>query len=126
MKKIHYIPAYAKILSAALFLAVGSTSCTDILEKQPPSSISDGNFWTGEGDAKLALTGCYRFESGWGNDSFDHPQGILYLDLCGGHGSEKEGFTTLMEVPAGYKVAARMIKKGEKILKYTTCIGFAA
>lgn len=96
MKKLHYIPAYAKILSAALFLAVGSTSCTDILEKQPPSSISDGNFWTGEGDAKLALTGCYRFESGWGNDSFDHPQGILYLDLCGGHGSEKEGFTTLM------------------------------
>lgn len=38
----------------------------------------------------------------------------------------EEGFTTLTEVPAGYKVAARDIKKGEKILKYNTCIGFAA
>lgn len=37
-----------------------------------------------------------------------------------------EGFVTLTEVPAGYKVAARDIKKGEQILKYNTCIGFAA
>ena len=39
---------------------------------------------------------------------------------------ENEGFTTLTEVPAGYKVAARDIQKGEQILKYNTCIGFAA
>ena len=39
---------------------------------------------------------------------------------------ENEGFTTLTEVPAGYKVAARDIRKGEQILKYNTCIGFAA
>jgi len=38
---------------------------------------------------------------------------------------ESEGFTTLTEVPAGYKVASRDIRKGEQILKYNTCIGFA-
>lgn len=46
-------------------------------------------------------------------------------DVPAGAQEEKEGFTTLMEVPAGYKVAARDIRKGEKILKYNTCIGFA-
>lgn len=30
------------------------------------------------------------------------------------------------EVPAGYNAAARDIRKGEPILKYNTCIGFAA
>lgn len=38
----------------------------------------------------------------------------------------EEGFTTVTPVPAGYKAAARDIKKGEQILKYNTCIGFAA
>jgi starch-binding outer membrane protein, SusD/RagB family len=69
------------------------TSCTDILEKQPPTAISDANFWTGESDALLALVGCYRFNSS--NDGFDTPQGLIYLDCAGGHGTEKENFTTL-------------------------------
>lgn len=71
------------------------TSCTDILEKQPPTSISDGNFWTGESDALLALVGCYKFPSGWTHEDFATPQGLLYLDFAGGHGTEKENFTTL-------------------------------
>lgn len=32
---------------------------------------------------------------------------------------------TLTDVPAGYKVAARFIKKGEPVLKYNTVIGYA-
>lgn len=70
--------------------------CSDFLEKNPPSSISDSNFWTGESDAYLALVGCYRFQTGWSHDSFDTPQGLLYLDFCGGNGTEKENYTTMM------------------------------
>ena len=73
-----------------------ATSCESMLDKNPPADISDGNFWNNEGDAKLALVGVYQFGVGWSNDTFDGPQGLLYLDLCGGHGSEKEGFTTDM------------------------------
>lgn len=51
---------------------------------------------------------------------------VARRDVPVGFTEEKEGFTTLTEVPAGYKVAARDIKKGEQILKYNTCIGFAA
>lgn len=38
----------------------------------------------------------------------------------------QEKITTLQAVPAGHKVAARPIKKGEAILKYNTVIGYAA
>lgn len=72
----------------------GTTSCSDFLDKQPPADISDNSFWTGEGDAKLALVGCYRFQTGWSHDDFATPQGLLYLDFAGGHGVEKENFTT--------------------------------
>lgn len=37
----------------------------------------------------------------------------------------EEGFTTRDEIPAGYKVAARDIRQGEPILKYSVTIGFA-
>jgi altronate hydrolase len=36
-----------------------------------------------------------------------------------------EGFTCRSQVPAGHKIAARDIEKGEAILKYNVCIGFA-
>ena len=26
-----------------------TTGCSDLLDKEPPSAISDGSFWTGEG-----------------------------------------------------------------------------
>ena len=38
----------------------------------------------------------------------------------------QEGIKTLQVVPAGHKVAARFIKKGEPVLKYNTVIGYAA
>ncbi|WP_236264026.1 RagB/SusD family nutrient uptake outer membrane protein [Dysgonomonas sp. Marseille-P4677] len=72
------------------------SGCNDLLDKNPNSSISDTNFWTGENDALLALTGCYRFQTGWSHDDFATPQGLLYLDLAGGNGTEKENFSTLM------------------------------
>lgn len=36
-----------------------------------------------------------------------------------------EGVTTQQPVPLGHKVAARLIKKGEPVLKYNTVIGYA-
>jgi altronate hydrolase len=36
-----------------------------------------------------------------------------------------EGVTTQQEVPAGHKIAARLIRQGEAVLKYNTVIGFA-
>lgn len=86
--------AQACIVASSLLCVVAG--CSDLLEKEPPSAISNGNFWTSEGDAKLALTGCYRFQTGWSHDAFDTPQGLLYLDFAGGNGTEKESFTTLM------------------------------
>ncbi len=81
------------IASCIIFLLSG---CSDLLDKEPPSAISNGSFWKGEGDAELALVGCYRFQTGWSHDDFATPQGLLYLDFAGGNGTEKENFSTLM------------------------------
>ena len=96
MKRLNKYSSYATKLLVVTLLAVGTVGCSDFLELQPPAEISDANFWTGEGDAKLALVGCYRFSSGWSNDNFDSAQGLLYLDFSGGNGTEKENFTTNM------------------------------
>lgn len=96
MKKIYHTSGFTKACLLALTLSLGAMSCTDLLDKEPPSAISDGSFWTGEGDAMLALTGCYRFQTGWSHDDFATPQGLLYLDFAGGNGTEKENFSTLM------------------------------
>lgn len=96
MKKIHHTLEIAKACLATLALSLVTVSCSDLLDKEPPSSISDGSFWTGEGDAMLALTGCYHFQTGWSHDDFATPQGLLYLDFAGGNGAEKENFSTLM------------------------------
>lgn len=87
-----YITRKIALLIAIVILLF---SCSDFLDKYPNSDISDNSFWIDENDAKLALVGCYRFPSGWANDDFATPQGLLYLDLAGGHGTEKENFTTL-------------------------------
>lgn len=50
---------------------------------------------------------------------------VARRDVEAGVEVPEEGFITLTEVPAGYKVAARDIEKHEMILKYNTCIGFA-
>lgn len=97
MKTRYYLAKYTSVVLFPVILAAGLTACsTDLLEKNPPAAISNGNFWTGESDAHLALVGCYRFESGWSHDDFLTPQGLLYLDFAGGNGTEKENFTTLM------------------------------
>ncbi|MBD5280944.1 MAG: RagB/SusD family nutrient uptake outer membrane protein [Bacteroides sp.] len=85
-----------KFLTMAVGIALSSVSCSDYLDTAPYASISDASFWTGESDAILALTGCYRAETGWSHDAFDAPQGLIYLDLAAGMGSEKESFTTNM------------------------------
>lgn len=95
MKTMKYISALSSTLLLCMLTAMFG-SCTDELDKAPTAAISDATFWTDENDAKLALVGCYRFQTGWSHDNFDSPQGLLYLDFAGGNGTEKENFTTLM------------------------------
>lgn len=86
-------------LSLALSLtsiAVTTSSCSDALDKFNTQETANEEFWQNENDAKLALVGCYIFQTGWSHDSFDTPQGLLYLDFAGGNGTEKESFTTNM------------------------------
>jgi altronate hydrolase len=51
---------------------------------------------------------------------------IARHDLPIGAKLEREGLTLKSQVPAGNKVAARAIRKGEPILKYNIVIGFAS
>jgi altronate hydrolase len=51
---------------------------------------------------------------------------IARHDLAIGAKLEREGLTVKSQVPAGNKVAALAIKKGEPILKYNVVIGFAS
>ncbi len=98
MKPLLQILQIAKLSVYSLALSGVLVSCSDLLEKNPPSAISDNTFWTSENDAYLALVGCYRFQTGWAHDDFATPQGLLYLDFAGGNGTEKENFTSLMAV----------------------------
>ncbi len=50
---------------------------------------------------------------------------VARRDIPAGTYIEAENITTINDVPAGYKVSVRAIKKGEPILKYNTCIGYA-
>jgi altronate hydrolase len=51
---------------------------------------------------------------------------VARMDVGIGTPVPSEGFTSRSQVPAGHKLAARAIAAGEAILKYNTCIGFAA
>jgi altronate hydrolase len=51
---------------------------------------------------------------------------VARMDVAIGTPVPSEGFTSRSQVPAGHKLAARAIAAGEPILKYNTCIGFAA
>ncbi len=95
MKIINIKSTGIKAYLLMIGILIGISGCEDFLDRQPPASISDNNFWTGEGDARLALIGCYRFQTGWSHEDFATPQGLLYLDFAGGNGTEKENFTTL-------------------------------
>lgn len=96
MKKLNKIYTTVTTVLAMVGVLPLTMSCGDLLDKQPTASISDASFWKSESDAELALTGCYRFQTGWSHDDFATPQGLLYLDFAGGNGTEKENFTTLM------------------------------
>lgn len=61
MKPLLQILHIAKLSVYSLALSGALVSCSDLLEKNPPSAISDNIFWTSENDAYLALVGCYRF-----------------------------------------------------------------
>jgi altronate hydrolase len=50
---------------------------------------------------------------------------VARLDVAIGTPVPGENFTSRSQVPAGYKIAARRIAKGEAILKYNTTVGFA-
>lgn len=50
---------------------------------------------------------------------------VARRDIVAGTSIEAEGITCREDVPAGYKVATRAIKKDEAILKYNTVIGYA-
>ena len=51
---------------------------------------------------------------------------IARVDIAQGAAIPEEGLTCLNRIPAGHKVAARAIAKGEPVLKYNTVIGFAS
>jgi altronate hydrolase len=50
---------------------------------------------------------------------------VARVDVAIGTPVPAENFTSRSQVPAGYKIAARRIGKGEAILKYNTTVGFA-
>ena len=50
---------------------------------------------------------------------------VARLDVPIGLPVPGENFTSRSQVPAGYKIAARRISKGEPILKYSVTVGFA-
>lgn len=77
MKNIYNTLGMTKACLCALAISLVTTGCSDLLDKEPPSAISDGSFWTGEGDAMLALTGCYRFQTGWSHDDFATHKGCF-------------------------------------------------
>jgi altronate hydrolase len=57
-----------------------------------------------------------------------HPNdNIVVARVDVGIGTEvpSENFTSRSQVPAGYKIAAKKILKGEPILKYNVTVGFA-
>jgi altronate hydrolase len=51
---------------------------------------------------------------------------IARIDIAQGAAVAEENLTCLNRIPAGHKVAARAIAKGEPVLKYNTVIGFAS
>ena len=51
---------------------------------------------------------------------------IARVDLAQGSILVEENLTCLNRIPAGHKVAARALGKGEPVLKYNTVIGFAS
>lgn len=69
MKTIIYI------ISAFVLLAVFTSCDKNFLEKNPPTVISAGNFWSSEGEVQMGLAGCYARLKGnyltWSRSTLD-------------------------------------------------------
>ncbi|MDR3141250.1 MAG: RagB/SusD family nutrient uptake outer membrane protein [Tannerellaceae bacterium] len=78
---------------AVLILLFSLQGCSDLFDKNPLSQPSDGTFWTNENDAYMVLTGCYNVGGSWRSQCFWNPDGVIYLDIMAGNGSEKESRT---------------------------------
>jgi len=112
MEKKHIISILLKTGFVLGLLVIICTSCSqDLFDKQPLDAISDDTFWQTQGDAQLALVGCYNTGAGWKDGDFWTPKSLLSLDLMAGNGSEKElipdhvtdgTLTSTYWVPGGY------------------------
>ncbi|QKZ04145.1 UxaA family hydrolase [Pseudomonas eucalypticola] len=51
---------------------------------------------------------------------------VARVEISAGTQVASEQLTTLQNVPLGHKIAARMIEKGQPVLKYNTVIGYAS
>lgn len=51
---------------------------------------------------------------------------VARVEISAGTYVSSEQLTTLQNVPLGHKIAARMIEKGQPVLKYNTVIGYAS
>jgi altronate hydrolase len=51
---------------------------------------------------------------------------VARVEIAAGTEVSSEGIITLQDVPLGHKIAARMIEKGQPVLKYNTVIGYAS
>lgn len=71
MKKIYY--------SVILSLAFSLFSCSDFLDRESLSELSNGNFWNTEAEATKALVGCYEALQSEGSLGFCWPVEILVV-----------------------------------------------
>lgn len=51
---------------------------------------------------------------------------VARIEIAAGTEVPSEGIMALQDVPLGHKMAARMIEKGQPVLKYNTVIGYAS
>lgn len=51
---------------------------------------------------------------------------VARVEISAGTAVFSEHLTTLQDVPVGHKIAARLIEKGQPVLKYNTVIGYAS
>ena len=79
MKKIYY--------SVIFSLAFSLFSCSDFLDRESLSELSNGNFWNTEADATKALVGCYdALQSNQLYNSDQYSLGPLYMDCISDNG----------------------------------------
>ncbi|HEY4786072.1 MAG TPA: RagB/SusD family nutrient uptake outer membrane protein, partial [Bacteroidales bacterium] len=126
MKKRYFNLILPKIYIILVMLITFGSGCSkDFFNKQPLDASSDATFWKSQGDAQLALVGCYNTGAGWQGEDFWTPRSLLYLDLMAGDGSEKElipDHVTDGTLTPSYWVISNYWANGYK--KITTCNNF--